>query len=222
MQRVENMRQRQSLPDHACFGRAAWLAAWLLSALQLGGCAASPRIISQWTNTSYGPASFKRIVVIAVTDETSVRRNFEDKLVAKLRAAAVDAVPSYRYLPENMKADNARLEETVRRAGADAALITRLLRVEQRTQVESGYYDPPPALGLYHWYSSAWYGFYRPPRVYHYEAYVTETTLYDTVKNEVVWTATIRTIAPDDLSEAMDEYIEAVVNALKGKNLLRA
>ena len=220
MQQIASLRRRPAFPSDA-----VGLVGWLFCALLLSGCASSQRIISQWSNPAYGPASsFKRIVVMGVTDETSVRRNFEDQLVAKLRAAGVDTVPSYHYLPENAMAEKPRLEEAVRRARADAALITRLVRVEEKTEIDPGYYDPAPAraFGFYHWYSSAWYGYYRPPRLYRYEVYVTETTLYDTAKDEVVWTATIKTIPPDDFSEAIDEYVETVVNALKEQNLLLA
>jgi hypothetical protein len=84
-----------------------------------------------------------------------------------------------------------------------------------------GYYDPYPAYGLYGWYSSAWYGgFYTPPRVYTYPVYYSETTLCDVEKDEIVWTGTIRTIDPENLDEAIEDYVNAVIEALKEKHLL--
>lgn len=199
----------------------ATVSAWLLStALMLGGCVSSHRIVSQWTDPGFASAP-SRIVVIAAIDDTSVRRNFEDKFVARLRARGIDAVPSYRVLFQNVTADKPRLDEAVRRSNADAALVTRLVQVERRTQVDPGYYEPPPpAFGFYRWYSSPWHGYYRPPRVYRYEIYVSETTLYEAERNHVVWTATIRTTAPGDMSAAMDEYIDLVMRALTEKRLL--
>jgi len=38
---------------------------------------------------------------------------------------------------------------------------------------------PAFTLGLYPWYSAAWLGYYEPPRVYQYDVYISETSLYD-------------------------------------------
>jgi hypothetical protein len=195
-----------------------------ITGLVASGCA-TKRLISQWSNPAYRSSSlsFKRILVLGATDQTSIRRNFEDEFASELEAAGIGAFPSYQYnIPEDGKVAEPRLKEAVRKANADAVIITRLLRVEERTEVSPGYYDPYPAFGLYGWYSSAWYsGFYTPPRVYRYPVYFSETTLYDVIKDEVVWTGTIRTIDPDNVNQAIENYVQSVVAALKEKNILR-
>ncbi|MGH7824536.1 MAG: hypothetical protein ACREQ7_05095 [Candidatus Binatia bacterium] len=194
----------------------------LFAVLSLAGCA-TKRIISQWSNPAYTPPSlsFKKIMVIGATDQAAIRRNFEDEFVSELKAAGVDAVPSYRYIPENGKVAEARLKEAVQESAAGAVIMTRLVRVEERTEVSPGYFDPFPAFRLYGWYSSAWYGgFYVPPRVYRYPVFFSETTLYDVVKDEVVWTGTMRTIDPENVNEAIENYVQTVIEALKEKNIL--
>ena len=108
----------------------------LVAALWASGCA-TKMIISEWTNPAYSPpaSSFKRIVVIGASDRTSIRRNFEDRLTGALQAIGVNAVPSYRYIPEDGKVAESRLKEAIRSADADAVIITRLSRVEERTEV---------------------------------------------------------------------------------------
>jgi hypothetical protein len=196
--------------------------ALLISCLIASGCA-TKMIISEWSNPAYNARSlsFKRILVIGTTDQTSIRRNFEDKFTSELRATRVNAVPSYQYIPEDGKVAEPRLKEAVLKSTADAVIITRLSRVEERIEVSPGYYDPYPAFGLYGWYSSAWYGgLYTPPTIYSYSVYFSETTLYDVAKDEVVWSGTIRTIDPDNVNEAIDSYVKSVVAALKAKNIL--
>ena len=73
--------------------------AGLIAALMFAGCA-STELVNQWSNPAYTSPSFKRIMVIAVTKQASIRRNFEDEFVAQLKAAGVDAVPSYQYIPD--------------------------------------------------------------------------------------------------------------------------
>jgi hypothetical protein len=204
------------------FSRLSLLALFIAGAVA-SGCA-TKNIVSQWSNPAYRSSSlsFNRILVVGATDQTSIRRNFEDEFTSELKAAGIRALQSYRFIPEDGKVAESRLKEAVRKAGADAVIVTRMLRVQERTQVSPGFYDPYPAVGLYGWYSSAWYGgFYAPPRVYRYPVYFTETTLYDVGKDEVVWTGTIRTIDPENVNQAIENYVETVLAALKEQNILR-
>ena len=58
------------------------------------------------------------------------------------------------------------------------------------------------------------------PSVYSYNEFTSETTLYDLGKNEVVWTAAIRTTEPEDVKAAIKTYVTAVMRALDEKQLL--
>ncbi len=198
--------------------RRIFLIPTLAAALMLGGCATT-EIVNQWTNPQYASPSFKKVMVIGVSKQTSIRRTFEDEFVAQLRSAGVDAVPSYQYIRNDGQVPEPRLREAVRQAGADAAIITRLVRVERKTEITPGYYEPPP-FGFYGWYSHAWVGYYEPPRVYQYDVYVSETSLYDMVKNEVVWSGTLKTTAPGNIRDEVKRYAETVIQALQQNHLL--
>jgi hypothetical protein len=39
-------------------------------------------------------------------------------------------------------------------------------------------------------------------------------------KDEIVWTATIRTVDPENVNEAIEEYVETVVKALNNRNIV--
>jgi hypothetical protein len=195
----------------------------LILALALGvsGCA-STRIVNQWSNPDYVAPRFGKIFVAAVTRQSSIRRTFEDEFVARLKAAGVDAVPSYRHIREDGPVDEARLRAAVEQAGADAVLITRLVRVETKTNVTPGMYYPAPALtfGFYDAYTAAWLGYYEPPYVYQYDVYVSETSLYDAATNQLVWTSTVQTQAPGDVDKEIKHYVKRVIEALRRVNLL--
>lgn len=192
------------------------------------GCA-SKRIVSQWSNPDYANlGAFKRIMVVGVTDQDAIRRNFEDRFVRRLGNLGVEALPSYRFIkepqaPPQREAIDSRLKAAVQQAKADAVLVTRLMRVEQQTDITPGYFAPSFGLGYSRWHSPGWFGadFYYPPRVHRYPVFYSETTLYDANQNEVVWTGTIRTIDPDSADEAIDDYIATVVGALKSRERLR-
>lgn len=194
----------------------------LAVALGLTACAASTKIVNQWVSPDYTSPRFKRIMVIGVSKQPSIRRTFEDQFVSQLKAAGVDALPSYLYISEDGQVDEGRLQAAVKQANADAVMITRLVRVEKKTEVSPGFYQPAPAFGFYGGYSAAWVGYYEPPRVYQYDVYVSETSLYDTARNQVVWTGTAETTDPGDINKEIERYVATVIDALKSKNILAA
>src|SRR5262245_26257610 len=156
-------------------------------AFVVAGCAAT-KIVTEWSNPDYASPRFKKILVIGVSKQPSIRRTFEEEFVNKLKAAGVDAVPSYIYIPEDGQVDEARLHEAVRKANADAVIVTRLVRVEKKTEVSPGFYQPAPAatLGYYGGYSTAWLRYYEPPRIYEYEVHISDTSVHDVIKDQLV------------------------------------
>jgi len=186
------------------------------------GCAAK-RIVSQWSNPDYtnAPRVFKKIVVVGALEQDAIRRNLEDRFVAELRAAGLDALPSYRLVADPGKDIEGSVKAAVQSTGADGVLVTRLIRSEQRTDVSPGTYQPYFGFGYYHWNNPGWYGgLYTPPSVYQYPVYYSETTLYDAAKNEIVWTGTVRTIDPENAHEAIADYVATIITALKENHLL--
>jgi hypothetical protein len=200
--------------------RALRLVVFVL-ALAAVGCA-STRVVQQWSNPDVPSARFKKFMVMAISKQPGIRRSFEDEFVAKLKAMGVDAVPSYGFIPEDGPVDEPRLREAIERAAADATLVTRFVRVERKYPADSGYYYPPIlGFGFYRGYAAAWLGYYEPATVYPYDVFISETSLYDTAKNQLIWSGTVETL-PQSISKDISRYVETVIQALKGKNLLAA
>jgi hypothetical protein len=199
-------------------------ALFMTMAFSLSGCASSSQVVNQWVSPEYDAPRFRHILVLGVSKQPSIRRAFEDRFVARLKAEGVNAVQSYLYIPEDGEAAEALLQTAVRQAKADAALIARLVRVEKKTEYSPGFYQPSPAFGygFYPGYRAAWVGYYEPPRIYQYDVYISETSLYDLEKNQLVWSGTVRTSDPGDIGKEIQSYVEIVVQALKSKNLLPA
>jgi len=191
----------------------------IAAAMLLGGCAAT-QIINQWSNPSYPAASFKRILVIGVSKQSSIRRTFEDEFVNRLKAAGTDAAPSYEFTPEDGQVEESRLARAVEQAGADAVITTRLVRVEKKAEYIPGTYGPYPGFGYYRWYSSAWVGFYEPPRLHFYDIYISETSLHDVRNDRLVWSGLAKTTKLDDIRSEIQEFVDVVIAALRERNLL--
>jgi hypothetical protein len=189
--------------------------------LAASGCA-STRVVHQWTSPDAASVSFKKFLVIAINKQPGIRRSFEDEFVAKLKAMGLDAVPSYGFITEDGPVEEPRLHEAIEKAGADATLVTRLVRVERKYSADYGYYYPPlVGFGFYRGYAAAWAGYYDPATVYPYDVFISETSLYDTAKNQLVWSGTVETL-PQSISKDISRYVDTVIEALRAKNLLAA
>jgi hypothetical protein len=206
----------------AVFSSSTLAFAILIAPLGLAGCANTNVIVSEWRNPAYQSPTFRSILVGGVSEQTSVRRNFEDEFVVQLREAGLNAIASYRYVPEDEKVTEEKLKETARTHGVDAVLISRSVSVEEKTRMGPSYY-PVPSFGIFGTHvSGAWQGPYGGPTYSRYTEYTSETTLRDTKNDAVAWSATVKTSEPENVSTAIRAYVEAVVNALKEKNLLGA
>ena len=110
--------------------------------------------------------------------EVSVRRNFEDEFVAQLRAVGVDALPSYRFVPENEGIDENTLKQAAQKAQANGALFMRPIKVEQKTNY--GAPTPDISFGIFGSnVGAAWSGLGGGDGPYRYHEYNSETALYD-------------------------------------------
>jgi hypothetical protein len=187
--------------------------------LALSGCSTATPIVSEWRNPADASGPFKRIMVGGPSGETSVRRNFEDEFVVQLQAAGIDALASYRYIPENEGIDETKLKQAAQKARADAVLFVRSVKMEQKTNFGPTF--PYLSFGIFGSnVGASWSGLPAATGPYRYNEYTSETALYDVGKNELVWTGTIKTTEPENVQTAIKSYVEAVMKALDAQNLL--
>lgn len=191
-------------------------------ALLSGGCA-STTITNVWRDPSYTGAPFKNVLVMGVSDETGARRIFEDEFSAKLKSVGVVAIPSYTFIPQDGPADRATLDAAIAKAGAQGVLVTRLLKVDRRTQYSPGYVRAVPAVGHYrdfHGYYSSMWVHYSPPQRYEFEIVVLETNLWQAEKGELVWSGMTESFAPSDVRRATREFADVIIKALREQKLI--
>lgn len=190
----------------------------LAAALLLGGCA-STSLVNQWKSPDFTGPPLRKVLVVGVTKQPSVRRVFEDEFAAALRAAGVQAVQSYTVIAQDGQAEQPVLEQAVAQVGADAVMVTRLVRTEQQTQVVPAYY-PAYGMGFYGWYSAAWVGYYDPPTVYTYEVVTVETSLYSPPQSKLLWSGITETFAPTDVKKSTADYSRVILGALRKDRLI--
>jgi hypothetical protein len=207
------------------FGQTRMHAAtWLLAALLLvgAGCA-STTLTSVWRDPSYSGGPLRSVLVMGISEETGVRRIFEDEFSARLKSVGVIATPSYTLIPQDGPAERAVLDAAIARAGAQGVLVTRLLRIERRTNYAPGYVWAVPAVGYYRnfhgYYSSAWVR-YAPPQAIDYDIVALETNLWSPRQGELIWSGITESFAPSDVRHATREFADVIIKALREQKLI--
>jgi len=185
----------------------------------LNGCSTATPMISEWRNPAHASGSFQRLMIRGPSGETTLRRNFEDEFVAQLTAAGIDALASYRYLPENEGIDENNLKQAAQTARADGLLLVQSLKVEERTNYPA--IGPEISFGIFGSNVGAgWSGFPGVSGPYRYNEYTSETVLHDVTRNDLVWTGTVKTTDPTNVQTAIKSYVQTVMKALAAQNLL--
>ena len=201
----------------------------LLAALLLvgAGCA-STTLTNVWRDPTYSGGPLRSVLVMGISEETSTRRIFEDEFSAKLQAVGVTAIPSYTLIPQDGPAEPVVLDAAIAKAGAQGVLVTRLPRIERRTNYGPGYYGPGyyravPAAGYYRnfygYYSSAW-ARYSPPQPYEYDVVALETNLWSPKQGELVWSGITESFAPSNVRQATREFADVIIEALREQKLI--
>jgi hypothetical protein len=190
----------------------------LAIALALGGCSTATPIVNEWRDPAQAPGSFKRVMIAGPTGDASVQRSFEDEFIAQLAVMGVDAVPSYRYVPESEAISETSIRRVAREAGVDGLLLMRPIKVEQKTN----YPTIGPEIGFGIFGSNAgvgWSGIPGTSGPYRYNEYTSEIALHDLARNELAWTGTVKTKEPGNVRTAIKSYVETVTKALAAQNL---
>ncbi len=148
-----------------------------------------------------------------------MQRRFEDEFVAQLTAMGVDAVPSYRYVPESEAISENSLKQVAQAAGSDGLLLMRPIKVEEKTNYPT--LGPEISFGIFGSNAGAgWSGIPGGSGPYRYNEYTSEIALYDLARNDLAWTGTVKAQEPTNVQTAIKSYVETVTKALAAQNLL--
>lgn len=202
----------------------------LSAALALCGCATSTTIQSSWSDPTFSSTPFDRVAVLALFDSMAESRTFEQTAARTLEEHGVDAVPAYTIVNDAQMYEEAELRERLATADVDGILIYRLIAVDERRV----YRDPGPYIRVpsalmfgdpYYWYYYPRWNYYwhwrstfdvtRSPEYWQPLTYViVESSLYDTRRDRLVWTAKSETMDNAQFEALASSIAEEVTDEL--------
>jgi len=205
-----------------------WILALSGVLLVAWGCSKTAMTHS-WMDSNFKIKEIRKVMVIGVGKEESMRRLFENRMSAILEKKRVPAVPSHTIMPDLRTAagDEATarqiIGEAVAKCGADAVTITRILRSESAVRavpgtayvVPAGYYR-----GFYGFYTTSFEVVSTPGYITEDKTYVVETNLYDVATESLIWMGISETLNPDSAVDGIDSVGETIAYQLRKEGLI--
>lgn len=196
---------------------------YLTVAILLSSCA-STSLTNAWHDQSYsGTNSLDDVLVIAVTEEETSRRLYEDGFVAKLAESGVRGVPSYSLQISDIEPTKQAVQTAVAMANARFVLITRHLTTDKKQ-----HYSPPQPLYVDPYYSRVhrYYPMayrevrYSPGYTYTVTMVSIESNLYDARTEKLIWSAQSKSVDPKMSKSYFDGLVNVFARDLQDKKLL--
>jgi hypothetical protein len=183
--------------------------------LFLLGCAAT-QLTSTWRDPNFQPSAPKKVVVMAVLNNNTIRRRVEDAFVKQLADVGVKGVPSYSFL-QDKKPGKDQLIQKVKNTGANLVIITTL-KDRKTTQT----YVPPTESttktiepGFYGYYSTQWDTTYTPGYTITSQQAISEIKAFDVADEKLVWSGTASTVVDNRVSDALiAEFAKKVTRSI--------
>ena len=198
-----------------------------LSALTLSACCINSEVTNSYVDPKFKELDLHGVLVVAVTQKSSARIEFEDRFTKALKRRGVDAVASHTLVPRQ-KAEAEEIIAAADAANLDTILVTRYVGEKSDEVYHPGtvYYTVTPAYDPgYYGNFGGYYG--RATEVAYQQPVWTENVshamisdLYVAKTQERLWQAVSETMQSSSTKQVMDDAIDALVANLKDKGLL--
>ena len=192
----------------------------VLSALLLTSCATT-KLTSVWKDPSFQKPPHK-IMVIGIAKKPVNKRLLEDEFVKQIKARGTDAVASYTVMSDAKQENHAVIAAKMKELDADAVVISRLASKKSvNTYVPGSFCFLPYKYG--NWRDYYGYGSHsvHTPDYNEDEYALMETTLYDALTDNLIWSATSETEIRGSDQNDIKSYVHIMVDAMASNKLLK-
>jgi hypothetical protein len=168
-------------------------------------------------------------MVIGVSNNTVVRRQFEDTFVAELNQLGETAMPSYPVLPNADEINEQTVAPVVEQNQIDHLMIVRVVDKKTVTTYvppSTTYYGGYPS--YYPSYYGSWYGYYghgystvtTPGYTYDTQYVNLETNVYDIRSGKLIWSGLTETEIGSQVAAQMQELVHVLTTAMQKDKIL--
>lgn len=196
--------------------------------LFLSACSSS-RLMDEYINTENPNFQANKVLVVGLTPDGGLQRQFEYSLQQALETEDVIAVKSVDYF-ESTFSENNQTEENLKNienelliAGFDAVLFSKVTGQESKVTMAQSYRNLTKSFESF----TDYYYENRPITSTglseDYAVYNTETSLYclcPGMERDLIWRGKIDIVNPPGAASTIRDYVKTLVQTLKKNNLL--
>ncbi len=197
--------------------------------LLLFGCSSS-RLVDEYVNSESPNFQTSKVMVVGLTPDSVLQRQFEYSLVKALEAEKVIAVKSVDYFQSTFNENNQSeenlitLENELLNAGFDAVLFSKITGQESKVTIGQSYRNLKKSFETFSDYYNENKPVYGNPQTEDYPVYNTETSLYCLCpgkEQDLIWRGKIDIVNPPAAASTIRDYVKTLVHRLKKNNLLK-
>jgi hypothetical protein len=186
----------------------------LLGVLFMTGCSAT-RLTTSWRDDSLKTGQIKKPMILAIVEKKVVRARLEDEFVKSLREMGVEAVQSYKTLPDLKGIDAAAVKANLIENGRDSVLAIKLVDTKKETVQVPGTITPIYS-NFGSFYSGTTSAVYMPGYSYDYKIYSIQNNLYTVSDEKLVWTGVSESEEETgSVDDALRNFAEFIAKSMK-------
>ena len=165
---------------------------------------------SVWKDNNYS-SQIKKIFIIGVSQNNTIRQQFEDEFVKQLATREIEAIPSYSILSADKMLDKDTIVSKIKDMNIDGVIVTKLIN-------KPGLSLPEKAMTYHTHYVESVQVTSRNRASQDY--IMLETNLYDTKTEKLVWSGVSERFLFRSTSEAIKPFIEVMIQSLYIDNMI--
>ena len=173
-----------------------------------------------WKEETYSTHP-QKMLLIAIAKRDRTRRQAENVLANQLVKRGLEAIPSYKVMPQEEKLDRQAVEKKVRELGFDSVLVARSISEKEITNHQYG----GVVLGGVAVYSDGgWYGYgygYTYNREYDSDYFIISTKLYDVDSERPAWSYIAQIKVDGSRERAINQLIPTIVEQLEASEIIQ-
>ena len=186
--------------------------------LVIAACVPQTEVVKLYDNSARASRTYERLLVISVVGDIGTRRRLEELISGHLETANVTAIAGYTETGLKTEMLQDEIDAAARNANADAILITHIVSVDTRLDIDTGRTDilsecrggDPVDYFLYDHRELK-----EPDTVKIAHTVVAVSNLYDASDGERLWTIQSTCFEKASMDEVLREEAKAIVRQLQ-------
>ncbi len=192
------------------------------------GCSSS-RLVDEYVNAETSNFKANKVLVVGLTPDGDMQRQFEYSLVQALEAENVNAVKSVDFFEstfiENYQSEEnlETIEKDLLNAGFDAVLFSKITGQESKVTITQSYRNLAKSFESFQDYYNENRPVYGSGQTEDYSVYNTETSLYCLCPGkdrDLIWRGKIDIVDPPAAATTIRDYVKTLIRTFKKNKFL--